>query len=290
MSLRTKFNAILILAFLIGMAAAGGLAFVFAKKNALAEVRQETRLIHGQALAVRAYTAQEILPLLRAEDDILFLPHTVPSFSAQAVFARFRDRYPDYSYKEAALNPTNPADLAEPWEADLIQRLRDNPDLDNIAIERETPEGRFYTVAYPLTITDQRCLTCHSDPAAAPPAMIDLYGSENGFDWQLGETIGAQIIQAPIALAENRAMGLTITILVAMSIAFLIVLLILNLTLTRAVIRPVAAMSNIAERVSMGDLSQPEYVKSGKDEIASLSQSFNRMRRSLDNAMQMLED
>jgi len=39
----------------------------------------------------------------------------------------------------------------------------------------------------------------------------------------------------------------------------------------------------------MGDDSQAEYTLDSSDEIGSLSRSFNRMRRSLDNAMKMLE-
>ncbi|MDZ7620881.1 MAG: hypothetical protein U5O69_00005 [Candidatus Competibacteraceae bacterium] len=44
----------------------------------------------------------------------------------------------------------------------------------------------------------------------------------------------------------------------------------------------------IASEVSMGKPDVPEYVRQGSDEIASLSQSFNRMRLSLENAMKML--
>jgi protein-histidine pros-kinase len=46
----------------------------------------------------------------------------------------------------------------------------------------------------------------------------------------------------------------------------------------------------MADSVSMGQLDTPEYVRNSKDEIGSLSMSFNRMRRSLQNAMTMLEE
>jgi protein-histidine pros-kinase len=49
-------------------------------------------------------------------------------------------------------------------------------------------------------------------------------------------------------------------------------------------------MSSIAHEVSMGKLNVEEYVPRGKDEIASLAESFNRMRRSLFNAMNMLDE
>jgi HAMP domain-containing protein len=48
-------------------------------------------------------------------------------------------------------------------------------------------------------------------------------------------------------------------------------------------------MSAIAGEVSLGNTDAPEFAETGRDEIGSLAQSFNRMRRSLTNAMQMLE-
>ena len=67
-----------------------------------------------------------------------------------------------------------------------------------------------------------------------------------------------------------------------------LLLLLLNILLHFVVIRPVKRMSEIAGEVSMGKPDVPEYVRQGSDEIASLSQSFNRMRLSLENAMKML--
>ena len=54
------------------------------------------------------------------------------------------------------------------------------------------------------------------------------------------------------------------------------------------VIRPVVRIADIANEVSLGKPDVPEYVRPGQDEISSLSQSFNRMRLSLENAMKML--
>ncbi len=290
MGLRTKFNIVLLISCLIGMSLASLLSLTVARENALEEIRSEIALIRGNALAVRSYTSTGILPLLSDTTDILFQPHTVPSFAAQTVFGNFQERFPAYYYKEAALNPTNPDDAAAPWEAALIEQLRADPSLESIALEVDGPEGRLYTVAYPLKITSAACLTCHSTPDAAPAAMIDLYGDQHGFGWQLGEIIGAQIIQAPMSLAEERAQTMVLTLIAGLAVAFLIVLVVTNILLSRIVLRPVAAMSSIAERVSMGDFSVPEYEKPGRDEISSLSRSFNRMRRSLDSAMKLLDE
>jgi protein-histidine pros-kinase len=64
----------------------------------------------------------------------------------------------------------------------------------------------------------------------------------------------------------------------------------LNLMLSWLIIRPVSHMSEVADKVSTGDFAQPEFAESGKDEVAVLASSFNRMRRSLEKAMQMIDN
>ena len=63
----------------------------------------------------------------------------------------------------------------------------------------------------------------------------------------------------------------------------------LNLMLYRLVIRPVSALSGIADRVSLGEFEAPEFAVRSNDEIGVLSESFNRMRTSLAHAMKMLD-
>src|SRR3546814_11597672 len=67
----------------------------------------------------------------------------------------------------------------------------------------------------------------------------------------------------------------------ALVVVFLVIILMLNVLLHYVVIKPVVKISEIASQVSMGQMDVPEYERTGKDEIASLSASFNRMRRSL---------
>jgi protein-histidine pros-kinase len=68
-----------------------------------------------------------------------------------------------------------------------------------------------------------------------------------------------------------------------------LIVVILNVLLHYMVIRPVVKLAAIANAVSLGELGVEEYEKKGSDEISVLSAAFNRMRRSLDSAMRMLE-
>ena len=289
MGLRLKYNIVLALACLLGFGAAGGISYVIVQRFAQEEIKQSINMVHANANAVRYYTLNSITPLLSEDNDILFLPETVTSFAARSVFASVQEQFPDYSYKEAALNPTNPSDLASPVEAAMIEQFRTDPSLTEITSVVDRDGAQFLTVAYPITITQEGCLRCHSTPEAAPPAMVDIYGPDGGFGWQLGETVGAQIIAAPMSLVEQRTWETGVILIAGLSSVFLLVFAMTNLILGRIVLSPVRHMSDMAEKVSLGDFSVPEYQKPGKDESSSLTVSFNRMRRSLEQAMRMID-
>ena len=290
MGLRFKFNAVLVIACLLGIASATALSYHVVQNAAVEEIKQQIRMLRANAKSVRAYTVQNIAPLLSDENDVLFLPPTVTNYAARRVFDGFRKDFPDYEYKEAALNPTNPADLPNELEAVLIQEFRNDPDRVQ-ATRIVARDGQdFLTMAFPITVSKPGCLRCHSTPEAAPPAMVDLYGPVNGFGWQLGETVGAQFISAPMSLAYDRARETSVILTSVLTMAFLLVLIVTNILLGRIVLTPVARMSEVAEQVSLGDFDVPEYTKGGRDEITSLSVSFNRMRRSLESAMRMIDE
>jgi HAMP domain-containing protein len=289
MGLRLKFNVILALTLVLGLIASSIIFWQVAERNARQQLHSQISVLRAQALAIRRYTSEEIKPLLIEQSDVQFLPQIVPSFSAQTAFANFRDRFADFFYKEAALNPTNPSDKATPWEERLIKQLRADPNLKELVEIRSTPQGDQYTVAFPLQIKSEGCLTCHSTPDRAPKSMVALYGDKNGFGWKMNEIIGAQILSVPLSVSRKQIWDNLVVLIGAMSAIFLVVMILLNVLLSRLVITPVTQMSKIAEAVSMGDNSQAEYTLESSDEIGSLSKSFNRMRRSLDNAMKMLE-
>ncbi|SHN13405.1 Tll0287-like domain-containing protein [Roseibium suaedae] len=289
MGLRFKYNIALLLTCLVGIAAASGVSYLVVQKSAVREIHQAIDLIRANAIAVRSYTVSNITPALSDDSDILFFPETVAAFSAQSVFQGFKKMFPEFSYKEAALNPTNPDNLANEMETGLIEQLRADPKLEQISTVVENDGNRYLTVAFPLTIKQEGCLMCHSTPEAAPPAMVDLYGPNHGFGWQLGETIGAQIISAPMSIADRRAEETGLILIAGFTLLFFLIFIVSNVLLGRIVLRPVRRMSDVAEKVSMGDFSVPEYRKPGKDEISSLSHSFNRLRRSLERAMSMID-
>ena len=240
-------------------------------------------------LSARTYTTKQIKPLLVPvqTQQRTFLPQTVPAYAATESFGYLHASYPDYGYKEATLNPTNPRDRAVDWETDLITSFRGDPKKTELFGKRDTPTGPSLFLARPIIAT-QPCLECHDQPRGAPPAMIRSYGTANGFGWKAGETVGAQIVSVPmtvpIALAEAGFQRL----MISLGGIFLATLVLLDILLYFTVVRPVVRLSKMADQISMGNFDTPELPASGSDEISVLAGSFNRMRRSLEKAINML--
>lgn len=291
MKLLARFNLIFISIFGIGTALAVWFAYGFLRTNAKDEVLNQAHLMMESTLATRSYTANQIQPLLNKVQahDNEFLPQTVPAYSATQVFNYIHKNNPDYSYKEATLNPTNPEDRASDWEADVVNIFRNDPTKKDYIGTRSTPTGPSLYYARPIAIGNPACLECHSTPANAPVAMVRQYGTNNGFGWKLNEVVGAQIVSVPESLPikiADQALRSLIIYFVAVAV---IVLIVLDAVLIATVIRPVARLSQAADEISKGKLDVEDLPSQGKDEISTLAASFNRMQRSLVRAMRMLE-
>ena len=147
MKLLFKFNLVLILVFGTGIGVAGYISHSFLEQSAREEVLQQARLMMGAAGGMRTYTSQQLSPLLQAHQARIktFLPQTVPAFSATEVFNYLRGSYPDYTYKEATLNPTNLRDRAVDWEADVIENFRSHAETKESSGQRSVPGGDRYS-------------------------------------------------------------------------------------------------------------------------------------------------
>jgi HAMP domain-containing protein len=285
-----KFSSIFVIVFCLGLAIAGYICHDFLFDNARASILQEARLMLESTLSVRRYTSEQIRPLIDASrsKDKEFHAQTIPAYAATENFRYLRQSFPEYSYKEATLNPTNLRDRAADWETDIIREFRDNRSRKELEIERETPMGRSLVLARPI-FAKTSCLACHSTPSRAPASMIKSYGPANGFGWHDGEIVGAQVISVPMSLPirmANTAFRTLVTSLILVGAATLIVL---NLGIFFLVVRPVTQIARKADEVSKGQLDTPEFPVKGHDEISILGRAFNRMQRSLSQALRMLE-
>ena len=119
--------------------------------------------------------------------------------------------------------------------------------------------------------------------------MLKLYGPSNGFGWQFNEVIGSQIVSVPMAIPVSSANQTFYTFMGSLTTVFVVLFIILNLMLSILIVRPMQRMSAAADRISLGKMDTPELPEAGRDEVALLARSFNRMRRSLEKAISLID-
>lgn len=287
MNLLVRLNVVLVVAFTLAGWIAHEVCVSFQQSDAKREVLATAGLMLDSALASRAYTADEIDPLLMSHMQDGFLPQSIPFYAATQTFAALRKLHPDFTYKEATLNPTNPRDRATDWETDIIDQFRNHPSARQIEGERATPIGRALYLARPIH-AQAECLTCHGLASAAPAALIARYGHDNGFGWQPNEVIGAQIVSVPFADAVEGARHLFSGVTTVIMVVLVVLLGIANVTVYWMVVRPLREMTRRANEVSLGQGAGVTFASRRGDEIAALAEAFERMRKSLDKAMKMI--
>ncbi len=91
----------------------------------------------------------------------------------------------DTTFRVTSDNPRNPANLPDPFDREAIETFR----LDERTPYVEAFEQGGYRYAQPLWVT-RACLGCHGDPANAPREVIEKYGDQRAFGYQVGDLRG----------------------------------------------------------------------------------------------------
>jgi methyl-accepting chemotaxis protein len=299
--LGTKFTLILSLVFLGGILASGAILSQVLERRAEQEVSARGLVLIETMNSVRRYTSTQVNPLLAPDlaTAAEFIPQSVPAFSAREVFETLRsnEAYQNYLYKEATLNPTNPRDLANEFEAALVEQFRAQPELTQLTgYTTLNGEYVFYS-SRPLTISAESCLGCHSTPENAPASLITTYGTEGGFGWNLGDIIAAQTIYVPAEDVFSSA-RLSLTLVMGIIVAiFALVVIVTNTLLRRMVVRPVEQMARLARRIGADTLSPKapelaavERIANRYDELGRTATVFQKMAKEVYAREQKLKD
>ena len=288
--IRTKFNLFVTLISLIGISLSGSIFWIALEQRAEAEVSSKALILMETINGVRNYTQDRIKPLLREtlETESKFTPEAIPTFTAREVFEYFRNNpgYESFLSKDAATNPMNLRDLADDFENNLIKEFQNQASSEKHGW-RDFSFGKAYYTARPLVLKKASCLECHSTPDIAPKSLLTTYGTKNGFGWKLNDVVATQIVYVPAEeIFRNVRHSFVITMGILISV-FLMIVFLINFFLKRTVIQRVKKIAKIAQLVSLGDL-RVDFEEDSKDEIGILAMAFNRMKCSLQVAMERL--
>lgn len=289
MKLIWKFNLAILAVAAVAFILAAVVSYTVLHANARDEVLQNARVMMESANASSDYTNAQVRPLLETQLKYKFIPQSVPAFAVIEQFNELRKNYPDYTFKAATLNPTNPRNHATDWEIDIVNQFRQSATKTEVIGERATQTGRSLYLARPIQIKDPACLTCHSTPDAAPRTMVETYGSANGFGWKVNEIVGANIVSVPTSVPVQRANYTFRIFLLSLLVVFAFTIGMLNVMLYLFVIRRVKRLSKLADEVSLGNLDAGEFQTRSKDEIGVLTEALGRMKTSMVQAIKMLD-
>ncbi|MBW4597042.1 MAG: DUF3365 domain-containing protein [Brasilonema angustatum HA4187-MV1] len=291
MKIQSKVNLILIIVFIIGIFCSGIVLSNVLEKKAENEVTSQAEILMQIANSVRKYTNDRVQPLLLPQLDTKqqFIPESIPSFSVREVFELFRKNkeFEKFIYKDATLNPTNLRDKADDFETKIVEQFIQKPNSEPKHDYRTISGEKQFYIARSFKIEQQTCLHCHNTPEEAPKSQIATYGKEHGFGWQLNKIMGAQIIYVPASSILSNAQRSWVLMMGVVGIIFTVILIVVNQLLKKTVLLRIKKIANVAEQVSVGDMNA-NFDKQSKDEVGDLAEAFNRMKYSLEMAINML--
>ncbi|AFY56916.1 HAMP domain protein [Rivularia sp. PCC 7116] len=291
MKIGTKVTLTLIFVFAIGILISGLSLSNVLDKKAQNEINGKALALMEMNNSVRNYTNERVQPLLlpKAESQERFIPESIPAFSVREIFEYFRNNpeYASFLFKDAMLDPTNLRDKADDFEVKIINQFRNQPNKNTLSGFRNISGANLYYTARPFQFENESCLRCHSTPEKAPKSQIATYGRENGFGWKLNEIIGTQIVYVPAEKILTSSYNSFVLITGIVVVIFAVVVLLMNLLLKTTVLQRIKRISKVAEEVSVGNMDA-NFGRQKKDEIGDLAEAFDRMKYSLEIAMNML--
>jgi PAS domain S-box-containing protein len=299
MSLGTKFNLIMLVVFLAGIALSWIFIAKITRRNAEEKVAGSADELLNVMNSVRRYTTENVKPALKAQmgdrdgdifasTDGKFIKESVPGFASVKTFEYFsqlRD-YSDFSYKEAAPRPTNMANKVDDFEAGLVKEFEADPSLTFKTGFRERGGQPVFYSARPMRLTqkDNSCLYCHTSVEMTPRAQLAEY-HDQGLGWKIGDVVAAQVVYVPAEKILKAGRTNAWQIVGIFTAIFALLMLVLNLLLRFTVARPIHHLATATDALSRGDMDQcgplarNEISRAAKrhDEIGALADRFNFM-------------
>ena len=275
--------AVLILAVTIGL----GMTFiVLQQQNYPYEQKlEQMRTIAGQMNAQRDY-------FNNIQDDLTnaglhtALEETVPMVATVKIADVYRNSVDsDITIRTPSDKPRNPANMADSWEIEQIERFQADPSLNEYYEIADFDGVKSLRLAVPLRI-DDNCLSCHGFPIGSPDPFG--YAKEGYVEGDIRALYSFATPTAPLAARTNfmllqvAGLGIIIILLLALAIWWLI---------RRFVTEPLAEMAVSLEEINKGegDLTKRLVIKD-YDEVGELAGHFNNFLGQLSKIIRQIDD
>ncbi len=174
-------------------------AHLYLKNLAAERIFREAEIFIATADATRTYVKDVLRPEVQSRlPEDAFFPHAMStSFVGREIMARLRQRFTDFSYKRAAMNPVNPINKADQLEGKMLLWFSEHPGADEWQGMIHKGSQSYYA-RFRAIYAEAECLRCHGNPADAPAGMLEIYGRDSGFQYKVGEVVATDTIYIPV--------------------------------------------------------------------------------------------
>lgn len=288
MGIRAKFIIIITVLSLLATIAIGYTSYMLSRQSAIAEAKSKGEIIYNYIEASSRFFGKEQYPLIKdlIGDPDVFIPELMSRFVVNRMeYEIFQETLEGYIFKQATLDPLWPDNKANVEEAKVIQYFSSNPTAEAKQGIMDRGGDKYFYTAEPIKVTKAFCLTCHGDPADAPADQRDIYGVENGYNWEMDSTVGTSIIYISISKALADAKQSAMKIFSVGLGCLLVTIVCIWVFLDRSVVGPIIHLSEAAKDISIGKNLCDSIHTDSSDEIGGLANSIDRMRISVNKLL-----
>ena len=293
-SLSLRFSLFVGIILLLFCAIFSTVLYYYLRAQVITEAENKTTIIMTHVRALGDYVKEslrprmfEIFSKLHTEDDFVVEAMSTTHVNLQ-VMKKFTSHLPDYAYKRVSDRPLNPENTADAFDLGMMNFFRQHRDIAE-RHGREEVGGKEYLIYSRPLFSEQDCLHCHGDVAAASHGIRERYGKTGKFGWKEGELIGLESISIPLdkALAKAKKISIDAFIFGLGTLSFLF--LALYTTFRHLVTNPLNRISGIFRGIAQGAEPLGREIRSTRaDEIGDLTGSFNMLAKHLMDAHEKL--
>ena len=127
---------------------------------------------------------------------------------------------PEIYYKLASVNPRNPVNLADKFEAGLIRMFNENRDVYEFRKVIKIDGKKYLYYAIPFLETTSNCMRCHGRREDAPQGLQVLYPGQGGFNEKTDVFRSIESIRVPINDKISTAFILSCSLSVGVAVMF----------------------------------------------------------------------
>jgi two-component system NtrC family sensor kinase len=259
------------------------LAYFYLKKNVTENIYKETEIFIATADATRTYVKDMLRPtivgLLPPE---AFIPQAMStSFVGREVMSRLHDRFPDFKYKRAAINPMNPINQADAFELEMLDWFNANKSKDEWHGLIQKGARSYFTRLRPI-FAEAECLYCHGEPKDAPEEMKKIYGTQGGYHYTLGSAVAADTIYIPVDVSLNRIKEISWVVFLLVVTSMFSLFILFYLLFNRTIVLELQGILTKFQRIPSNDGDpEPKVFEAAGDETEQLKLAFEAVASDL---------